>query len=353
MTKNRKEATTVAFKDKSSESSLTAQGWYDKGERIPYDYKNNNVLAQDSAVDHENGLYVFRRVTSQSERRADASLTTFLPGFPDGSFGFAPIDRLLPDEQRMPRLYVEYIGQGDSDKPAGYPYSVMDRADQVEAHWRALNIKSTFVVAFDYSVIVMLELLSRQQDCVARGEAPVTKIEGVLLINGGLFADGHSHPWFTTPLLKTPFGRIGTWLAQRSRFVFGELVSSLWSKEYNVKKQEVDEMFDAITRRNGARFLSDSAGFVGEHKKTAKRWNLKRIYHKMKHQVSFHIVGSDKDVFEGNQTILAKKRLGKEGLDIRVLPSGHLSTSEQSEQLAAIIFELIESRQNARVALHA
>lgn len=352
MTRNKHQNKVVAFNSANADSKLTAQDWYDKGERLPFNFTQKHVLVEGDPVDLKNSLFVFRRVT-QNTKRSDASLTTFLPGFPDGSFGFASIDRLLPDEQRMPRLFLEYIGQGDSDKPAGYAYSIMDRADQVEAHWRALNIKSTFVVAFDYSVIVMLELLSRQQDRVVRGEPPVTKIEGVLLINGGLFADGHSHPWFTTPLLNTPFGRIGTWFAQRSRFVFGELVSSLWSKEYNVKKLEVDEMFDAITRRNGARFLSDSAGFVGEHKKTAKRWNLKRLYDDMKDEVSFHVVGSDNDPFEGKQAIKAKKRLGKAGLDVRVLPGGHLSTAEQPEKLAAIIVELIEASKTEPAARRA
>lgn len=332
---------------------LTSQSWYSRGARLPYDFKEKRMLAAGDPRNVDHTLDVFRRSTHQNEGRAHAKLTTFLPGFPDGSVGWRHVDNLLPDEQRMPRVFVEYIGQGDSDKPSTYAHSIVDRADQVEAHWRDLNIQSTFVVAFDYSVIVVLELLSRHQDRLERGEPPVVAIEGVLLINGGLFADGHTHPWFTTPLLKTPFGKIGTWFAQRSRFVFGELVSSLWSKEYGVTTEEVDEMFDAITRRNGARFLSDSAGFVDEHKRNAIRWDLKRLYHKFWHEISFHIVGSAQDPFEGDQTVKAKQRLSADGLDIRVVPGGHLSTSEQPEMLAAIVSELTLGTQTPQALIQA
>lgn len=38
----------------------------------------------------------------------------------------------------------------------------------------------------------------------------------MFIVNCGLFADAHSHPWQATPLLKTPAGRVGMWIAQRS-----------------------------------------------------------------------------------------------------------------------------------------
>ena len=52
------------------------------------------------------------------------------------------------------------------------------------------------------------------------------------------------------------------------------------------------------------------------------------------------IVGSEGDPFEPNQVVKARERLGEFGLDIRVLPGGHLITSERPEQLAQIIQEL-------------
>jgi hypothetical protein len=33
----------------------------------------------------------------------------------------------------MPKLFVEYVGKGDSDKPKDYAYSTTERTDLVEA----------------------------------------------------------------------------------------------------------------------------------------------------------------------------------------------------------------------------
>lgn len=240
----------------------------------------------------------------------------------------------------VPKIFVEYVGQGDSDKPADYPYGTMERADLVESLWQAQEIKSTFVVTFDYSSIVALELLSRQQERLESGSKPVTRIERVLSVNGGLFADAHSHPWLTTPLLKTPMGKMGTWVAQRSKFAFNQMVKVLWSKEYNVTSEELGELYEAISRRNGAAFMSNGAGFVDEHKANADRWDLRRVFLASRGSVSFHIVGSEGDPFEPNQIVKARERLGEYEIDIRVLPGGHLTTSEHPELLAQIIQDL-------------
>jgi len=160
-----------------------------------------------------------------------------------------------------------------------------------------------------------------------------------LLINGGLFVDAHTHPWFTTPVLKSPIGGLVTSLAQRSRFAFAELMKPLWSKDYEVSPEEIDELRDAIGRRNGVATLSKSAGFVDQHKRNAERWDLGRLFHALKDTVSFHIVGSKDDPFEWRQAVAARERLGAKGLDVRILPGGHLMTSEHPELLAQIIQE--------------
>lgn len=324
----------------SDSNSVTAQEWFALGPRVPYDPHTKRILQPDEVTDSPDVVHVFQRVERDGVPDETAVWTTFLPGFPDGSYGWAKVKQQLGYDGLRPRLFVEYVGQGDSDKPDDYPYSTMERADLVEAMWEAEGIRSVFVVAFDYSAIVTLELLSRQQDRLDRGDELTTKIEKVLLINGGLFADGHSHPWHTTPLLKTPFGKMGTWAAQRSTLVFNQMVKSMWSKEYNVTSAELGEVYEAISRRNGATFMSNGAKFVDEHEANADRWNLRRIYLAAEGAVSFHIVGSEDDPFESNQIVKARERLGEYDLDIRILPGGHLATLEQAHLLAQIIQEL-------------
>jgi len=331
-------------------TSVTAEAWFTGGSRVPYDRRAKKVLRQESADGAPDVVRVFRRIENDAAADDDAIWTSFLPGWPDGSFGWAKVDRHLAGKHNGPRLFVEYVGHGESDKPGDYPYGTPERADLVEAMWDAQGITSTFIVGFDYSSIVALELLSRQQDRRDRGEESATRITGVLLINGGLFVDAHSHPWFTTPVLKSPIGGIVTALAQRSKFAFGELMKPLWSKDFKVAAEELYELYNAISRRNGVVALSKSAGFVDQHKRNAQRWDLGRLFHALKDSVSFHIVGSEQDPFEGRQAIAARERLGEHGLDVRIVPGGHLTTSEHPALLAEIIQEVVPTK--GRVGLH-
>ena len=320
--------------------TVTAEAWFALGDRVPYDRRAMEILGQGGSPGSPDVVQVFRRIVKDSSVDDDAVWTSFLPGWPDGSFGWAKVDQYLTGERQGPRLFVEYVGHGDSDKPDDYAYGTMERADLVEAFWRAEGIKSTFIVGFDYSSIVALELLSRQQDRRERGANQGTNIEGVLLINGGLFVDAHTHPWFTTPVLKSPLGGLVTSLAQHSMFAFGELMKSLWSKDYVVTREEIGELYAAIGRRNGVYALSKSADFVDQHKRNSQRWDFGRIFHAFRDSVSFHIIGSEEDPFEGRQAIAARERLGAHGLDVRILPGGHLTTSEHPELLARIIQEV-------------
>ncbi len=87
--------------------------------------------------------------------------------------------------------------------------------------------------------------------------------------------------------------------------------------------------------------LSKSADFVDHHKRNAQRLDLERIFLASRDSVSFHIVGSADDPFEGCQAVTARERLGVYGLDVRILPGGHLSTSEHPDLLAEIIREVV------------
>src|SRR5215471_15159233 len=132
-----------------------------------------------------------------------AQAVSFLPGFPDGSFGWAKVQPHLPNAAEMPKLFLDYVGMGDSDKPKDYAYSTAERADLVEAIWRDLSVQSTTLVAFDFSSLVVLEHLRRRLERLKRGEpAGGPDIREVFIFNGGLFTDGHSHPWYTTPMLR-------------------------------------------------------------------------------------------------------------------------------------------------------
>src|SRR5262249_32812429 len=229
----------------------SAQTWFAGGERVGYDPKARAMVAAQGRP-----LKVFLK------REGDlAHAVSFLPGYPDGSFGWAKVLAHLPNADEMPKLFVEYVGMGDSDKPKDYVYSTAERADLVEAIWRHLGVQSTTMVAFDFSSLVVLELLRRRLERSERDEpAGGPDIRGAFIFNGGLFTDGHSPPWYPTPMLRRLPNRARQGLG-RSFTLFKMMVGVMWSKGYKVTDAEVRELLNALGRHDGLFYLAAGAGF--------------------------------------------------------------------------------------------
>ena len=84
-----------------------AEAWFRAGERIGYAPRSRALVASEDAP-----LRIFLR------REGDpAQAVSFLPGFPDGSFGWAKVRSYLPNANEMPKVFLDYVGMGDSDKP--------------------------------------------------------------------------------------------------------------------------------------------------------------------------------------------------------------------------------------------
>jgi pimeloyl-ACP methyl ester carboxylesterase len=318
---------------------VTAAQWFARGQRVPYDPAAGRVLTEQEAAARPGALRVFHRVVPAG-RSDDAVWLTLLPGFPDGSYGWAQVDRLL-GEDLGPRLYVEPVGQGDSDKPRDYRYSTMERADLVEAIWRHHKVRRTVVVTFDYTSLAMLELLRRRQERTdgTTGMA-LPAIVAMFMVNGGLFADSHTHPWQGTPLLRTPLGALGMRRAQRSPRLFDEAMvrARLYSRHYGPTPGELAELRAAITRRDGAAFLHNAAGFVHEHRRHAQRWDLAAIARDLHGAVPLYIGGSEQDPYEHRQIQATRQRVPE--AEILTFPGGHLTTSEHPDLLAARIRDI-------------
>jgi pimeloyl-ACP methyl ester carboxylesterase len=317
---------------------VTAAQWFAGGQRIPYDPESARVLTEEEAAATPGALRVFERVAPAGDG-ADAVWLTLLPGFPDGSYGWAQVDKMLGDGLG-PRLYVEPVGQGDSDKPRHYRYSTVERADLVEALWRHHGVRRTVVVTFDYTSLAMLELLRRQLELTRSGRTATPVITAVFMVNGGLFADAQTHPWQGTPLLRSPLGALAMWGTQRSprRLDKSLIRARMYARGYRPTPEELAELRSAILRRDGAAFMHNAAGFVGEHHRNAQRWDLAAIARELDGTVALYVGGSDEDAYEHRQIPATRERVPD--AEVLTFPGGHLTTSEHPDLLAAAIREI-------------
>jgi pimeloyl-ACP methyl ester carboxylesterase len=317
---------------------VTATDWFAGGQRIWYDPMSRRVLTEKDAQAAPGALHVFERVAAAGEGTGAVWLT-LLPGFPDGSYGWAQVDRMLGGDLG-PRLYVEPVGQGDSDKPRDYAYSSVERADLVEALWRHHGVRRTVVVTFDYTSLALLELLRRQMERTAPGDDSGPVITAVLMVNGGLFADAQSHPWQGTPLLRSPLGALAMrgWQRSPRAFETGWKQARLYSRSYRPAPEELAELWSVITRRDGAAFVHNAAGFVGEHRRHAQRWDLAAIARDLGGTVAIYVGGSDEDAYEHRQLPATRERVPQ--AEVLAFPGGHLTTSEHPDLLAAAIRDI-------------
>jgi pimeloyl-ACP methyl ester carboxylesterase len=307
----------------------SAQAWFAGGERIGYDPNARAIVQTQGAA-----LRVFLRREGNL-----AHAVSFLPGFPDGSFGWAKVLPHLPSGADMPKLFLDYVGMGDSDKPKDYAYSTAERTDLVEAIWRDLGVQSTTVITFDFSSLVILEHLRRRLERLERGEPALgPEIRGVLTFNGGLFTDGHTHPWYTTPMLRRLPNRARPGVG-RPLWLFKRMpgIRKMWSKGYHVTDAELGELHSAMDRHDGLFYLAAAAGFVADHKAQGERLDFGQLFMAYRHQFPFVVGGSEEDPFEHRQVALAEERLGQLGLRIERLPGGHLTTNEQPDAFADLI----------------
>jgi pimeloyl-ACP methyl ester carboxylesterase len=128
------------------------------------------------------------------QRLGDGPSMTLLHGFPSSSHDWAKVATTLASRYAL--LAPDLLGFGASDKPADHDYSIHEQADLVEALWRHEDVRSTVVVAHDYSVSVTQELLARRAE-----DALEVDLVAVHLLNGGLYPDLHRPEPVQTALL--------------------------------------------------------------------------------------------------------------------------------------------------------
>lgn len=313
---------------------VTAEDWFARGERVPYDPSRKRILKKETP----NSVFVWERVVAPFDVCSVSRWLTMLPGVPDGTYTFSKLDDLV---QTTPRLYVEFVGLGNSDKPSKYAHSVKERANLVEAQWKAHKVRRTVLVCQSCSSMVMMELLNRQQERLSLGLPVRTRIEHVLCLNGAYFSHTHKqHPLNTCVVLKNTIGKATMKAAQHSDFFLDPILKSFFSNSYEVTKEELQQIATVVRRHKGMNYFTGSASrYVEDHKAHSERWNLENVYRMTRRQgISFMIVGGEEDPYEYKAFSLAREKLaGKQDIYFETIPGGYNLPLEHPRRVAELI----------------
>jgi pimeloyl-ACP methyl ester carboxylesterase len=195
-------------------------------------------------------------VYTRTEGPVGGAPLTLLHGFPTSSHDWvAVLPALTAAGFRVTML--DFLGFGDSDKPADHRYSLTEQADIVEAIWAADGIESTALVAHDYGVSVAQELLARRSE----------RITSMTWLNGGIYPDLH-RPTAGQELLHSDAGQE---LAQHfTADLFATSIREVFGR--TVGDDDVQQMWLALHRRDGQLRAPALLRYIDDRRDNVMRW---------------------------------------------------------------------------------
>ncbi len=201
--------------------------------------------------------------TLSLHRRAGAGPhVTLLHGFPTSSFDWAGVIARLDG---CDALTFDFLGFGDSDKPADHTYSLVEQTDLTQAVWAHCGVRRTLLVAHNYAVSVAQELLARR----AEGSLGV-ELDGVVFLNGGLYPDLHRALPAQTALLDPEQGpRISQMVSEET---FTNSLRFTFSPQHMPSDAALHELWLGVANRDGHRIGHRLIHYIHDRRANAARW---------------------------------------------------------------------------------
>jgi pimeloyl-ACP methyl ester carboxylesterase len=221
---------------------MTLAEWYAAGRRTP--------------VKIASGTWnLFVRV------EGDGSWCTLFHGFPTSSFDWHLVWPALVERRRT--LAFDFLGFGDSDKPADHTYDIVEQADFAVALWQAHGITRTDLVVHDYGVSVAQEILARH----AAGRLSV-EISSVTFMNGGIYPDLHRATPGQVMLLDPVQG------PELANLVTGETFAQALRGTYarQPTDAELADQWATAAMRDGHRIGHRLIQYIRDRQRHAERW---------------------------------------------------------------------------------
>lgn len=175
-------------------------------------------------------------------------------GYPTSSWDW---QRIWPElVARYHVIAMDMLGFGESAKPVGHRYSLIEQADLHLELLAQLKVERFHVLTHDYGVTVGQELLARN--------APV---ESIAFLNGGLFPETH-RARFIQKLLASPIGPlVARFTTERA---FAKTFSALFVTPPSA--DELHAFWTLASKNRGTLALQGLIRYMAERREQRERW---------------------------------------------------------------------------------
>ncbi|MES2821221.1 MAG: alpha/beta hydrolase [Pseudomonadota bacterium] len=241
-------------------------------------------------------------------------------GFPTASWDWNRVWQPLAERYRL--IACDMLGFGDSAKPRGHAYRLLEQADLQQALLAHLGMTApVHVLAHDYGDSVAQELLARHHEGRIR-------LTSCVFLNGGLFPETH-RPVLVQKLLLGPLGPLIGRLFSRRK------LAASFAKVFGPRTQpdsaELDDFWRLIAANNGPAVMHRLIRYIPERRVQRERW----VSAMQRGGVALRVIDGAVDPISGAHMVARYRELIPQPDTVLLEGIGHYPQTEAPEQVLA------------------
>ncbi|AYC31828.1 alpha/beta hydrolase [Pseudomonas cavernae] len=241
-----------------------------------------------------------------------------LHGFPTASWDWHYLWAPLAARYRL--IACDMLGFGDSAKPRGHDYRLLEQADIQQALLQHLGVEQpVHVLAHDYGDSVAQELLARHED----GHFAMASC---VFLNGGLFPETH-RPALIQKLLLSPFGALVGRRFNRRKLAAN--FARIFGPETQPAESEVDDFWRLITQNDGQGVMHRLIRYLPERAQQRERW----LVAMQRTQVPLRVIDGAVDPISGVHMVARYRELIADADTVLLDDIGHYPQVEAPERV--------------------
>ncbi len=239
-------------------------------------------------------------------------------GFPTASWDWHYLWNTLAQHYQV--IACDMLGFGDSAKPRGHDYRLLEQADIQQALLRHLDIDApVHVLAHDYGDSVAQELIARHHEGRVR-------LASCVFLNGGLFPETH-RPVLVQKLLLSPLGPLMGRLFSRKKLAAS--FAQVFGPNTQPSEQELDDFWSLIARENGPAVMHRLIHYIPERRQQRERW----VAAMQKGGLPLRVIDGAVDPISGAHMVARYRELIPEPDTVLLEGIGHYPQTEAPEQV--------------------
>ncbi|MDD2161697.1 alpha/beta hydrolase [Pseudomonas sp. MIL19] len=239
-------------------------------------------------------------------------------GFPTASWDWHYLWAPLAARYRL--IACDMLGFGDSAKPRGHAYSLLQQADLQQALLEHLHITGlVHVLAHDYGDSVAQELLARYHE-------QRFKLASCVFLNGGLFPETH-RPVLVQKLLLSPIGPLVGRLFSRQKLAAS--FARIFGPQTRPSESELDDFWSLIAENNGPAVMHRLIRYMPERRVHRERW----VSAMQKGGVALRVIDGAADPISGAHMVARYRALIADADTVLLAGIGHYPQIEAPEQV--------------------